>query len=255
MPDRARARSAIERMLRPRSIAIVGASATPGALGQSLLANLERFAFRGDVHLVSATRSEINGRPCVKSAADLPEGVDCAALAIPRAGILDAVTGCARRGVGGVIIYAAGFAEAGPEGQALQAEIARIAAEHGMAISGPNCLGHINYVDGIPLTFSSCTPVPLAGRRGVGIVSQSGAMATVFRAALHPRDIAITYSISTGNEALNGTEDFLDYLIDDAIDPRRADDGRAVPASAALPCGGAQGACGGQADRAAASRP
>ena len=84
-----------------------------------------------------------------------------------------------------------------------------------MAIAGPNCLGHINYVDGIPLTFSSCAPVPLAGRRGVGIVSQSGAMATVFRAALHPRDIAISYSISTGNEALNGTEDFLDYLIDD----------------------------------------
>ena len=213
MPDRVL--SAIERMLRPRSIAIVGASPTPGALGQSLLANLERFAFRGDIHLVSATRSEINGRPSVKSAADLPEGVDCAALAIPRAGILDAVTGCARRGVGGVIIYAAGFAETGPEGQALQAEIARIAADHGMAISGPNCLGHINYVDGIPLTFSSCTPVLLAGRRGVGIVSQSGAMATVFRAALHPRDIAISYSISTGNEALNGTEDFLDYLIDD----------------------------------------
>jgi acyl-CoA synthetase (NDP forming) len=215
MSDPAGARSPIERMLRPRSIAIVGASPTPGALGQSLLANLERFAFGGDIHLVSATRSEIGGRPCLRSASDLPEGVDCAALAIPRAGILDAVKGCAARGVGGVIIYAAGFAETGPEGQKQQSEIARIAADHGMAVSGPNCLGHINYVDGIPLTFSSCTPVPLAGRRGVGIVSQSGAMATVFRAALHPRDIAISHSISTGNEALNGTEDFLDFLIDD----------------------------------------
>ncbi len=212
MPD---PRRSIERMLRPRSIAIVGASATSGALGQSLLANLERFAFRGDIHLVSTTRSEINGRPCLKSASDLPEGIDCAALAIPRAGILDAVKGCASRGVGGVIIYAAGFAETGLEGQKLQAEIAQIARDHGMAVSGPNCLGHINYVDGIPLTFSSCAPAPLLGRRGIGIVSQSGAMATVFRAALHPRDIAISHSISTGNEALNGTEDFLDFLIDD----------------------------------------
>jgi acyl-CoA synthetase (NDP forming) len=202
-------------MLRPRSIAIVGASPTPGALGQSLLANLERFAFAGDIHLVSATRSEIGGRPCLKSTSELPEGVDCATLAIPRAGILDAVKGCAARGVGGVIIYAAGFAETGPDGQKLQADIARIARDHGMAISGPNCLGHINYVDGIPLTFSACAPVPLAGRRGIGIVSQSGAMATVFRAALHPRDIAISHSISTGNEALNGTEDFLDFLIED----------------------------------------
>jgi acyl-CoA synthetase (NDP forming) len=212
MPD---PRRSIERMLRPRSISIVGASPTPGSLGQSLLANLERFAFKGDVHLVSATRSEIGGRPCLKSTSELPQGVDCAALAIPRAGILDAVKGCAARGVGGVIIYAAGFAETGPEGQKLQADIARIARDHGMAISGPNCLGHINYVDGIPLTFSACVPVPLAGRRGIGIVSQSGAMATVFRAALHPRDIAISHSISTGNEALNGTEDFLDFLIDD----------------------------------------
>ena len=216
MPEPA-PRSAIERMLRPHSIAIVGASPSPGSLGASLLANLDRFAFRGDIHLVSATRNEINGRPCVNSTAALPDGVDCAALAIPRAGILDAVAGCAKRGVGGLIVYAAGFAEAGPEGEKLQAEIARIARDHDMAISGPNCLGHINYVDGIPLTFSACTPVPLAGRRSVGIVSQSGAMATVLRAALHPRDIAISFSISTGNEALNGSEDFLDYLIDDDV--------------------------------------
>src|ERR1700756_1121227 len=147
-------RSAIERMLRPGSIAIVGASPSPGALGAQLLANLERFNYRGDIHLVSATRAEINGRPCLKSAWALPEGVDCAVLAIPRAGILDAVKGCVQREVGGVVIYAAGFAEAGAEGGALQAEITRIAREHGMALAGPNCLGHINYVDGIPLTFS-----------------------------------------------------------------------------------------------------
>jgi acyl-CoA synthetase (NDP forming) len=201
-------------MLRPRSIAIVGASPAPGSLGASVLANLERFGFRGDVHLVNARRAQINGRPCVNATSALPAGVDCAVLAIPQAGVLDAVAGCAQRGVGGVIVYAAGFAEAGPEGRELQAEIARIGCDHGMAIAGPNCLGHINYVDGIPLTFSACTPVPLAGRRGVGIISQSGAMATVLRAALHPRDIAISFSISTGNEALNGSEDFLDHLID-----------------------------------------
>jgi acyl-CoA synthetase (NDP forming) len=208
-------RSGIERMLRPRSIAIVGASPSPGSLGAGLLANLERFAFGGDIHLVNAGRAEINGRPCVQSTTALPAGVDCAALAIPRAGILDAVAGCAARGVGGVIIYAAGFAEAGAEGGALQAELARVARDHGMAIAGPNCLGHINFVDGIPLTFSACAPVPVAGRRSIGIVSQSGAMATVLRAALHAHDVAISFSISTGNEALNGAEDFLDHLIDD----------------------------------------
>ncbi|HEY6254732.1 MAG TPA: CoA-binding protein, partial [Xanthobacteraceae bacterium] len=202
-------------MLRPRSIAIVGASPSAGSLGASLLANLERFAFRGDIHLVNASRAEINGRRCVNSTRALPADVDCAVLAIPRAGILDAVAGCAARGVGGVIIYAAGFAEAGPDGRGLQAEIARIAQAHGMAVAGPNCLGHINFVDGVPLTFSSCAPAPPGERRGIGIVSQSGAMASVLRAALHAHDVAVSFSISTGNEALTAAEDFVDYLIED----------------------------------------
>jgi acyl-CoA synthetase (NDP forming) len=217
MSDRAPApaRSAIERMLRPRSIAIVGASPSPGSLGASLLANLKRFAFGGEIHLVNPSRAAIAGRACVNSAAALPQGVDCAVLAIPRAGVRAAVEGCAARGVGGVIIYAAGFAEAGREGEELQAELARIAGRHGMAIAGPNCLGHINFVDGIPLTFSACAPAPPAGRRAIGIVSQSGAMASVLRAALHAHGVAVSFSISTGNEASTGAEDFLDYLIDD----------------------------------------
>ena len=207
-------RPAIERMLRPRSVAVVGASATPGALGAAVLGNLDRFGFTGAVHLVNANRKEIGGRPCLASPADLPEGVDCAVLAIPRAGILDAVKACAARGVGALVIFSAGFAEAGPDGRALQDEIARIAREHGIAVEGPNCLGFINNVDGIALTFGTSTPEALAGRRGVGIVSQSGAMATVMHAALRPRGIAVSHAISTGNEAVNGIEDFLDYLID-----------------------------------------
>ncbi|MGE5148104.1 MAG: acetate--CoA ligase family protein [Candidatus Eiseniibacteriota bacterium] len=207
------ARPPIERMLRPRSIAIVGASASPGALGAGVLANLERFHYAGDIHLINANRSEINGRPCLKSPAELPDGVDVAVLAIPRAGILDAVKACAARRVGGVVIYAAGFAEAGAEGKALQEEVARIAKANDMAVEGPNCLGYINYVDGVPLTFGATTPGPADAR--LGIISQSGAMASVLRAALHARGVGVSLSISTGNEALNGAEDFLDYLIDE----------------------------------------
>ena len=207
------ARRAIERLLRPRSVAIVGASPSPGSLGAGVLANLERFGYRGDIHLINANRNEIDGRPCLKSPAELPMGVDCTVLAIPRAGILEAVKACGARDVGGIVIYAAGFAEAGAEGRALQDEVARVAAAHGMAIEGPNCLGYVNYVDGIPLTFGGTTPGPARG--GLGIVSQSGAMASVIRAALHARDIGISLTISTGNEALNGVEDFLDYLIDE----------------------------------------
>lgn len=209
--------AAIARMLRPRSVAIVGASPTPGALGGSVLANLERFGFKGDIHLINPNRAEINGRPCLKSTADLPPGVDCAVLAIPRTATLDAVKGCAARGVGGLVIFAGGFAELNAEGRALQVEIARIARDSGMAVEGPNCLGYVNFVDGVPLTFGvTDPPPPIAGRRAIGMVSQSGAMATVIRAALDAHAIDFSFTISSGNEAVNGLEDFLEFLIDDA---------------------------------------
>jgi acyl-CoA synthetase (NDP forming) len=203
-------------MLRPRSIAIVGASPTPGSLGGSVFANLERFGFAGDVHLINPNRAEINGRPCLKSTADLPDGVDCAVLAIPRPGVLDAMKGCAARKVGGVVIFSAGFAEAGADGRAQQDELARIAHAAGMAVEGPNCLGFVNCVDGVPLTFGIVDkPAPIAGRRAIGIVSQSGAMATVIRAALNAHDVPFSFTVSSGNEAVNGLEDFLEFLIED----------------------------------------
>ena len=120
-------RSGIERLLRPRSIAIVGASPTPGSLGNGVMGNLARFGFRGEVHLVNPGRADIDGKPCFKSPADLPEGVDCVVLAIPGKGVLDAARQCATRGVGGLIVFGAGFAEAGEEGRAAQAELAKIA--------------------------------------------------------------------------------------------------------------------------------
>jgi acyl-CoA synthetase (NDP forming) len=208
--------SAIERLLRPRSVAIVGASATPGALGAGVLANLDRFGFPGDVHLINPNRSEINGRRCLRSTRDLPYGVDCAVFAIPSSGMTEAMAGCAARGVGGAVIFSGGFAEAGPAGRALQDEIAGIARQHGIVLEGPNCLGFVNNVDRVALTFSPAAPVNLEGRRAIGIVSQSGAMASVLRAAFNAHDVAFSYAISTGNEALSSIEDYIAFLMDDA---------------------------------------
>lgn len=207
---------AIERLLRPRSVAIVGASATPGALGASVLENLQRLGFRGDIHLINPNRTEIGGRPCLKSIDDLPPEVDAAVLAIPRAGVLDAVAALARRKAGAVVIFSSGFAEGGEAGRAEQREITRIAAEHGLLVEGPNCLGLVNHVDGVALTFVQTPPTPLGERPGIGIVSQSGAMACVLGTMLAARQLGISYSISTGNEAASGVEDFLAYLLDDA---------------------------------------
>jgi len=208
MPD-------LSRLLAPRSIAIVGASPTPGALGNSVLANLERHGFAGPIHLVNPKRDMIGDRPCFTTIGDIPHGVDVAVLAIPGPAVVGALQELAARGVGAAVIFAAGFAEGGEEGLAAQAEIGRIAAEHDMIIEGPNCLGLVNYVDGVPLTFVGAPARRLEGKPGIGIVSQSGAMAVVLGTVLMGKDLDISISVSTGNEAATGVEDFVAHLIDE----------------------------------------
>ncbi len=208
--------SAIERLLKPKSIAIVGASATPGALGASTIANLDRMQFRGDVYLINPNRAEIGGRRCLGSIDELPSDVDAAVLAIPRAAVLDAVRALARRRVGAAVIFSAGFAEGGEAGRAEQLELARIAAQSEMLIEGPNCLGYVNHVDRVALTFVE-TPALALAEPGIGIVSQSGAMAAVLHVMLTSRDLGVSYSVSTGNEAASGVEDYVAYLLDDPM--------------------------------------
>ncbi len=194
---------------------MVGASATPGALGASVVANLERMRFDGEIHLINPNRDVIGSRACLKTIDDLPLGIDVAVLAIPRAAVLTAVKALSQRQVGAVIIFSAGFAEGGEAGLADQCELARIARETGLVIEGPNCLGLVNYVDRVALTFVETSAIALGARPGIGIVSQSGAMAAVIAVTLTSKDLGISYSISTGNEAASGVEDYVDYMLDD----------------------------------------
>ena len=210
------ARVGIERLLRPRSVAVVGASDKPGALGASVIANLDRNGFAGEVYPINPNRETIAGRPCLPHIAELPDGVDVAVLAIPRAGVLPAVRELAARGVGAAVIFSAGFAEGGEAGLAEQQEIAAIAAEAGMVIEGPNCLGLVNHLSGAPLTFVETRVSPPApGQRGIGIVSQSGAMAAVLGTVFQARDLGLTVSVSTGNEAASGVEDYVEWLVEE----------------------------------------
>ena len=212
--------AAVGRLLRPGSVAIVGASPTPGALGASVLANLERNGYSGAIHLINPKRSEINGRTCLASIDDLPDGVDVAVLAIPQLAVLDSVRALARRNVGAAVIFSAGFAEGGEEGAAQQREIARIAAESGMLIEGPNCLGCINYLDRIPLTFvdtgiSAAQATFNRSQPAIALLSQSGAMMAVVARTLADRALPLSYAVSSGNEAASHIEDYLDHALQD----------------------------------------
>jgi acyl-CoA synthetase (NDP forming) len=205
----------LSRLIKPRSIAIVGVSPEPGSPGGGVLDNLERWGYGGAIHLVSRTRSEVRGRPCVATIDQLPDGVDAALLMVPRAAIEESVAACARRGIGAAVVYAAGFAEAGGAWKAAQDRIAAAARAAGMAICGPNCIGIMNYVDGVPLTFSPQRPAKLGSAPGVSVVAQSGGLASVLRAALQAKDLPVAYAISTGNEAVLGLEDYVEFMLSD----------------------------------------
>ncbi|HVA11748.1 MAG TPA: acetate--CoA ligase family protein [Stellaceae bacterium] len=204
----------ISRLMRPRSIAIVGISPEPSSAGFLMLKTLEEYAYSGAIHLVSRNRSDINGRACVKTIGDLPDGVDAAMLLIPRVAIEDAVKACAQKRVGAIVIFAAGFGEAGGEWKAAQDRIAAIAEEAGIALCGPNCLGIVDFINRIPLTFSQQLGPPLDVASGVAVVAQSGGLAGVVRVALKAKGIPVTCTVSTGNEAVLGLEDYAGYLIE-----------------------------------------
>jgi len=205
----------IARLMRPRSIAIVGVSPEPSSAGFLMLRNLEAFDYKGAIHLVSRNRDEINGRACVRTIDDLPDGVDAAMLLIPRVAIEDAVKACARKKVGAIIIFAAGFGEAGGEWKAAQDRIAAVAEEAGIALCGPNCLGVVDFLRRLPLTFSQQVGEPLNVKSGVVVVAQSGGLAGVIRVALKAKNIPVICTVSTGNEAVLGLEDYAAFLIED----------------------------------------
>ena len=213
MSERRFTNEQIDRLLRPKSVAVIGASDRTGALGATLLNNLVQYEFAGEIYPVNPKRDELLGLKVYHSVEELPEGIDCAVLAIPRPFVLDTVRQLAARKV---VIYSAGFSEAGEEGMRDQLELAAIAAEHGMVIEGPNCLGCTNYVARVPLTFVETNMrTPPKGTRAVGIASQSGALAAVLATALHPRGLYVSTSVSTGNEAASGVEDYVEWLVDD----------------------------------------
>ena len=217
---------ALRPLLRPRSVAIVGVSPEAGSLGGNVLTNLTRIGFQGDIHLVSRNNREIGGRACVGSIDELPAGVDVAVLAVPRQATVDAVQACVRRKIGAALVFASGFAEMDEAGRAEQDAMARIANEAKLALCGPNCIGLVNLTDRVALTFEPLSfpppyPPPQAGEgregvgRGIGVVTQSGAMCSTLRLALLAKGLKLSIVVSTGNEAQLTTEHFLAFLIDD----------------------------------------
>lgn len=210
-------RTVIEALLRPLSVAIVGVSSKPKTAGHVVLGNLTLNNFSGDIHLVGRSGGSIEGRPVLKSVDDLPENVELAICTLPASSVVEAIEACGRRKVRVAVVFAAGFAEMGDSGE--QEMLTRAARAGGVAVLGPNCLGYINYIDGLQFNFTTAAVVVKADTRrdpATAIISQSGGLMAHVARGLQARDLPVSYTISTGNEAVLGVADFIDYMIDDA---------------------------------------
>jgi acyl-CoA synthetase (NDP forming) len=169
--------SDLKRLLAPRSVAVIGVSQNAGSFGSKTFDNLVRY-FGGPVYAVNAKHGELFGRPCHPSVAALPEVPDCVVVAVPRDAVEAAVEECAAAGVGGVVIYASGYAETAiPERVAMQARLVEISRRSGLRIMGPNCMGFLNMNEMALAAFSSIMKnVRKPERPGIALVSQSGAI-------------------------------------------------------------------------------
>ena len=131
----------MEKFFSPRSVAVVGASATPGKPGNVVLRNIRANGFKGAVHLVNPRGGEIEGYPVCRSIAELPDGIDQAVVTLPAAAAPDTVRALGARGIEAIVLAASGFAELDEMGEELQAELTRAIAESGVRVFGPNTTG------------------------------------------------------------------------------------------------------------------
>jgi acyl-CoA synthetase (NDP forming) len=197
-------------LLNPRSIAVVGASEKPGSAGRLVLENLKQLNYPGKVYAVNPGQESVMGFPCFADLRSLPEPVEMAAVLLGADKVLPALKAGVGNGLKAAWVLASGFAEAGPEGQARQAELARFAAETGCLVCGPNCVGVFNLPDRFAAYSVALSPATGAGC--VSAVLQSGAIAM---GLANSARIGFRYLISSGNEAVLDCADYLGYLVND----------------------------------------
>lgn len=215
MSGPAPATASVAQLLKPRSVAVIGASEDQTKFGGRLYRMLIKHGFDGTIYPINPGRESVFGIKTYPSVAVLPEAPDMVVMALPREKVKAEIQASAARGARGSIIITAKFSDAGDEGAALEREIVSVARAGGMRLIGPNCLGIISPANKLVLCSSPALDVDTLPVGAIGLISQSGAlMATVFDRAL---DIGVGFShcVSVGNQADLELCDFVEYLIDD----------------------------------------
>lgn len=206
----------LDTLFHPASIAVIGASSDELKIGGRPLSMLRQAGFSGPIYPINPNYPQVQGLDTYPSIEATPTVPELAIVAVPGSRALATARACAERGVKVVVLFSAGFAESGPEGRAQQRELTRIAAESGMRILGPNCIGAANLADAVTASFSAVLMMPrdrpVTEVPRIALVSQSGAIGGHCVALAMDRGFAFDPWLTTGNEADIDVADGIGYF-------------------------------------------
>jgi acetyl coenzyme A synthetase (ADP forming)-like protein len=199
-------RQAMGRIMRPSSVAVIGASAEAGKIGNSVMKNLVNGGYQGEIYPINPKATEIMDRKVFRSIADVPGEVDVAIFAVPAKLVPGALEEAGRKGVAGAILIPSGFAETG--NQELQDQVVAIARQHGVRILGPNIYGYYYTPENLSATF--CTPYDVRG--GVALSSQSGGIGMAILGFSRSAKMGVSAIVGVGNKSDIDEDDLLTFF-------------------------------------------
>lgn len=211
--DRISSANSLIPLLRPKTVAVIGASRDPDSVGSMIFRNIVRANFRGTVYPVNSHAASVNGVKAYKSIADLPEPAELVVVAVRAARVLEVAEAAVRSGAKALIVVTSGFAETGPEGADLQKKLLHIVRSHGARLVGPNCLGLTNTSPEVGLNASLAPAMPPHGR--VGFYSHSSALGLVIMDYAVGRGLGFSTFVSAGNRADVSGNDLLYFWEED----------------------------------------
>jgi acyl-CoA synthetase (NDP forming)/RimJ/RimL family protein N-acetyltransferase len=203
----------IARLLKPSSVAVVGASNDDGKIGNALLRHLLDYGFAGPVYPVNPGARHVRGVPAYADIESIPDDLDLAVLAVPADEVAGVVEACRRKRVRGLVVVSGGFGETGPAGRDAERQLVAAARASGMRVVGPNCLGMVNTDPEVRLNASLAPMVP--GRGRVGFFAQSGSLGVAILERARSRNLGLSTFVSAGNRADVSGNDLLQYWATD----------------------------------------
>lgn len=201
----------LDNFFNPKTIAVIGASRTPGKVGHDILKNLTQYGYQGVLYPINPEAPEILGLKAYPTIMDVPGEIGLAIVVVPPKSVLEVIGQCGKKGIDSAVIITAGFKESGSEGTKLEDELVKKSKESGVRFIGPNCLGIIDSHSRINASFAKGMP----SEGNIGFFSQSGALGIAVLDLAMSEDVGFSKFISMGNKADISDEEIMQALAED----------------------------------------